>query len=80
MVEKGGSLETEAAVKYFLIQAVGSAFFLLGILGLSNNYRLWEYSFGGVVFSFSFLMFGVVMKLGRAPLHFWVPGVVGGLS
>nr|YP_009773441.1 NADH dehydrogenase subunit 2 [Acanthochitona avicula]QIZ12681.1 NADH dehydrogenase subunit 2 [Acanthochitona avicula] len=80
MVEKGGSLETEAAVKYFLVQAVGSAFFLLGILGLNNNYSVWEYSMGGGLFNFSLLVFAVVMKLGSAPLHFWVPGVVGSLS
>nr|WRY69444.1 NADH dehydrogenase subunit 2 [Acanthochitona defilippii] len=80
MVEKGGSLETEAAVKYFLVQAIGSAFFLLGVLNLNNNYSVWEYSLSGSVFSLSLLMFGVIMKLGSAPLHFWVPGVVGGLS
>nr|YP_010944313.1 NADH dehydrogenase subunit 2 [Acanthochitona mahensis]WLW42189.1 NADH dehydrogenase subunit 2 [Acanthochitona mahensis] len=80
MVEKGGGLETEAAVKYFLVQALGSAFFLLGALGLNSNYSVWEFVMKGGVVSFGLLLFGVLIKLGSAPLHFWVPGVVGSLS
>nr|QIZ12604.1 NADH dehydrogenase subunit 2 [Hemiarthrum setulosum] len=80
MVEKGGSLETECAIKYFLVQAVGSALFMLGILTLTNSFTSWGYSLDGSVSSTSLIFFGLLIKLGAAPFHLWVPGVVSGLS
>ena len=56
----GSRKEAEGAVKYFLAQAVGSIFFLLGGLitaGTSVNFNF-------------FIIFGLFMKAGMAPCHF----------
>lgn len=57
--------ETEASIKYFLFQALGSRFLLLG----SFNPSLY------------FLIFiGILVKLGIAPFHFWFPSVINAIN
>jgi hypothetical protein len=51
----------EAFAKYFLVQAVGSAFFLVFPL----VYRLWEMKGLAVIF----ILFGLFIKRGVAPFH-----------
>lgn len=61
--------EKEAAVKYFLVQALASAIILLGSLLI--NYSIMS----------SFLItLAMVIKLGIAPCHFWLPSVINSLS
>nr|YP_010146839.1 NADH dehydrogenase subunit 2 [Yininemertes pratensis]QQP01068.1 NADH dehydrogenase subunit 2 [Yininemertes pratensis] len=79
MVQSGGSQSVECAIKYFVVQALGSGFLLLGGLGFGSSFCLWFLSDGGSVVSV-FLLFGLVLKLGVAPFHWWVPSVMGGLS
>lgn len=75
---KNNQFSTEAALKYFLTQALASAILLFGILclGLYQN----------LSFSTSFtapfnlvLATTLLLKIGAAPLHFWFPGVIEGL-
>nr|YP_010970169.1 NADH dehydrogenase subunit 2 [Phyllidiella hageni]WNR50680.1 NADH dehydrogenase subunit 2 [Phyllidiella hageni]WNR50693.1 NADH dehydrogenase subunit 2 [Phyllidiella hageni] len=67
------SLSKESAMKYFCIQALGSALLMLGgtmvYLGLMTHW----------LFYFVFIM-SLFTKLGIFPMHFWVPSVVSGLN
>lgn len=74
-------LERESAVKYFVIQALGSRFLMFGRL-ISFNLRLsWE----SLTIRTSrlrcllILLIGLILKIGVFPFHFWFPGVIRGL-
>nr|YP_010946440.1 NADH dehydrogenase subunit 2 [Calolamprodes beybienkoi]WGO57158.1 NADH dehydrogenase subunit 2 [Calolamprodes beybienkoi] len=71
-------LTTEASLKYFLVQALTSASLLFIILSKS----LFESMFS--IFSNSMsstmIMIPLLMKSGVAPLHWWFPSVMEGLS
>ncbi|YP_010718657.1 NADH dehydrogenase subunit 2 (mitochondrion) [Liolophura japonica] len=79
MVQKGLSEEVESAIKYFLVQAVASALLLL-----LASMVFWEQGDWSMVsskiFSSSFIMMSLLLKMGMAPFHFWLPGVISGLS
>nr|YP_010121800.1 NADH dehydrogenase subunit 2 [Callista chinensis]QRE83920.1 NADH dehydrogenase subunit 2 [Callista chinensis]QWM94239.1 NADH dehydrogenase subunit 2 [Callista chinensis] len=64
--------ESESVMKYLIIQVIGSCFLLLGILTMVY----WRFP----LVSESFVIFGLMMKLGIFPFHFWVPGVMSSLS
>ena len=72
----------ESAVKYFVIQALGSILLLFGSLG---TYRLsfsWENLNFMTEWSFLRLMIirvGLGLKMGVFPFHFWFPRVIAGL-
>lgn len=57
----------ESAIKYFVMQALGSSLFLLGVIRRPVIYRL-----RGV------MLVGLLFKLGAAPFHFWLPRVISG--
>jgi len=67
--------EVESTLKYFLVQALGSSFILLGRFSL--------YNFVGdilrVYFSSYLLIFRIMIKLGMFPFHYWVPHVIIGI-
>nr|QHT64973.1 NADH dehydrogenase subunit 2 [Hesionides sp. PA-2020] len=74
LITQGSSRqEAEAALKYFLTQAVGSALLLLGALCykmfLSYNYL-----------SSLLILLSLILKLGAAPFHAWFPQVMSCLS
>lgn len=56
--------ETEAAIKYFLFQALGSSLLLLG--SYSPNL-------------FPLITIGILVKLGIAPFHFWFPSAINAI-
>lgn len=66
---KRNQYSSEASLKYFLIQALGSAFIVLGsvLILISFNYLY-------------MLCIALLLKLGAAPVHFWFPQVIEGLS
>jgi len=61
--------EKEAAIKYFLVQALASAILLLRVLILNLN------SITSI-----FIVLAIIIKLGIAPCHFWLPSVINSLS
>nr|AKA67049.1 NADH dehydrogenase subunit 6 [Eriocheir sinensis] len=67
---KMNQLFSEAALKYFLIQALGSVLFI------SSSFLLMSF------YSFSLLsiFLALLLKLGGAPFHFWFPQVMEGLK
>jgi NADH-quinone oxidoreductase subunit N len=83
-------LSQEAAVKYFLLGAFSSAFFLMGaamLYGYSGSVSLPE--IGAAVrtnlgqdslllLGFGLLIIGLLFKVGAAPFHSWTPDVYQG--
>lgn len=67
--------ETERRLKYFLVQALGSGLLLFGALRYINYpnslIRDWLGSY--------ILVFRLIIKLGIAPFHFWLPHVIRGV-
>nr|YP_010758745.1 NADH dehydrogenase subunit 2 [Palaemon macrodactylus]WEW73452.1 NADH dehydrogenase subunit 2 [Palaemon macrodactylus] len=61
---------SEAALKYFLIQAFGSATLLISVT------ILFMFSMSPKILIFTSL----ILKMGAAPLHFWLPTIMQGMS
>nr|QOV08603.1 NADH dehydrogenase subunit 2 [Lygodactylus bradfieldi] len=68
---------TEAATKYFLIQAAAAALILLA--GTLNTWQTgqWTPTYTPSI-STSMIMVASMLKLGLAPVHFWYPDVLQG--
>nr|YP_010400346.1 NADH dehydrogenase subunit 2 [Mancinella alouina]UQS76045.1 NADH dehydrogenase subunit 2 [Mancinella alouina] len=73
--------ESESAVKYFIVQALGSSMLIFGSLmsfDMSLTWDLYVVNLGhcsGLVI----ILAGLCMKLGLFPFHYWLPGVMSGL-
>nr|WIF19902.1 NADH dehydrogenase subunit 2 [Pelophylax kurtmuelleri]WIF19940.1 NADH dehydrogenase subunit 2 [Pelophylax kurtmuelleri] len=69
----------EAATKYFLTQAAASALVLFS--SLINAWQTGEWNIDSVSdLPMNALSIALMMKLGLAPLHFWMPEVLQGIS
>nr|BCD33827.1 NADH dehydrogenase subunit 2 [Geothelphusa tenuimanus]BCD33828.1 NADH dehydrogenase subunit 2 [Geothelphusa tenuimanus] len=66
---KMNSYFSESALKYFLIQALGSTLFILSTCMLLSFPQM----------SPPLLLTSLLLKLGSAPFHFWFPQVMSGL-
>jgi len=64
--------ETEATIKYFIAQALGSRIILIT--------RLAQWSTHSFQLSNIILISAIILKLGMAPFHFWFPPVMTSLS
>nr|YP_010890236.1 NADH dehydrogenase subunit 2 [Conus litteratus]WJJ70333.1 NADH dehydrogenase subunit 2 [Conus litteratus] len=74
--------ESESAVKYFIIQALGSSLLIFGsLLGFSTSFS-WDVISCGMdgTLGLCILVSGLCVKLGVFPFHYWVPSVMAGLS
>nr|ACH70208.1 NADH dehydrogenase subunit 2 [Varanus varius] len=71
---------TEASTKYFLIQAASSALILLS--GIINAHICGTWDITNISNNLSKIMFTTALatKLGLAPIHFWLPEVLQGVS
>nr|QGT77322.1 NADH dehydrogenase subunit 2 [Tenuipotamon yuxiense] len=67
---KMNSYFSESALKYFLIQALGSTLFIMASC-LFFSYPL---------LSSTLILMSLFLKLGSAPFHFWFPQVMSGLT
>nr|QJX65646.1 NADH dehydrogenase subunit 2 [Amorophaga japonica] len=69
-------MSSEASLKYFLTQSIASMNFLFIIIMNMSNFNLFEYK------NFSTILINItlLMKMGAAPLHFWFPNIMEGLS
>ena len=76
-------LERESAVKYFIIQALGSSLLIFGRLFRFDIRLSWE-ALGRSYFPHSrgvaLLGTGLLIKIGVFPFHLWLPRVIAGLS
>nr|UJG10815.1 NADH dehydrogenase subunit 2 [Ips typographus]UUG47420.1 NADH dehydrogenase subunit 2 [Ips typographus]UUG47537.1 NADH dehydrogenase subunit 2 [Ips typographus] len=68
----------EASLKYFITQAMASATLIFSIILIAN----FKYSSFFEISNLSspLLNLALLMKIGAAPLHFWLPEVVSGIS
>nr|YP_011014785.1 NADH dehydrogenase subunit 2 [Membranipora villosa]WQB41558.1 NADH dehydrogenase subunit 2 [Membranipora villosa] len=57
-------LETEGLIKYFMVQAMGSSVFLVGVVSASSI----------------IILAGFLLKLGMFPFFFWVPLVMASMT
>nr|QFG38874.1 NADH dehydrogenase subunit 2 [Taron dubius] len=74
--------ESQSAVKYFIIQALGSSFLIFGSLMVFNASFTWDMFMKANNFNilgFMVLVGGLCVKLGLFPFHYWLPGVMAGL-
>jgi len=72
LLNKKASRESEAAIKYFLTQTLASAGLLIRILLVKSN------SFE--IFTHLGILFAIIIKIGAAPFHNWVPRVADNLD
>nr|QTT61355.1 NADH dehydrogenase subunit 2 [Tritia sp. p LAG-2017] len=74
--------ESQSAVKYFIIQALGSSFLMFGSLLVFNMSFTWDMYTkisNPSILGFIILVSGLSIKLGLFPFHYWLPGVMAGL-
>nr|AVW86085.1 NADH dehydrogenase subunit 2 [Levensteiniella iris] len=70
------SRSSEAAMIYFLAQALGSGLLLLGSLSIFLSPQLFLPSY----FHHTLIFLGLLTKLGLPPCHFWFPTVMSQIS
>nr|YP_010852730.1 NADH dehydrogenase subunit 2 [Philagra albinotata]WGL39470.1 NADH dehydrogenase subunit 2 [Philagra albinotata] len=63
---------SESSMKYFIIQSMSSSMLLMGVILSSFEFLYLNNSF--------LIMVSLMIKLGCAPFHFWLPGVMEGLN
>nr|QHX99865.1 NADH dehydrogenase subunit 2 [Epeorus herklotsi] len=80
MSNMNNQFATEAALKYFLTQALASAILLFGVVTLSLGSHLTFSSFTDSTLLNTVLSSTLLLKMGAAPFHFWFPGVMEGLD
>nr|AXS65604.1 NADH dehydrogenase subunit 2 [Cucujoidea sp. 34 KM-2017] len=78
LLQNNSAYSSESMIKYFLLQVMASMILLFSIILMLN---LYEYI---PLYSSNFLLitlnFSLLMKMGAAPLHFWLPEIMEGLS
>lgn len=88
-ISKGDNAGSEATIKYFLLSAFASCFFLLGVSYLygfvgSTNLQVIQssYASGGKLVSFAvvLVMCGLAFRITAVPFHFYAPDVFEGTS
>uniref|UniRef100_A0AAU7BA30 NADH-ubiquinone oxidoreductase chain 2 n=1 Tax=Pallidoplectron sp. TaxID=3143696 RepID=A0AAU7BA30_9ORTH len=78
MSNSNNMLTTEVSLKYFLIQALASTFFLFLITLMHLSLDLTNFSICKLFPTL--ISFTLMLKMGAAPFHFWFPGVMEGLN
>nr|ANJ70589.1 NADH dehydrogenase subunit 2 [Noterus clavicornis BMNH1425090]UPX88473.1 NADH dehydrogenase subunit 2 [Noterus clavicornis] len=78
--QNNNPMNSESSMKYFLIQAFSSSLFLMSImLSLNNLNMIHKMNIMNEMINLICLS-SLIMKLGMAPLHFWFPEIIEGLS
>nr|UUJ36940.1 NADH dehydrogenase subunit 2 [Epeorus sp. 06 ZXM-2022a] len=80
MSNMNNQFATEAALKYFLTQALASAVLLFSVITLSLNTHFTFASFYDNIPLSTAISSTLLLKMGAAPFHFWFPGVMEGLD
>nr|YP_001586124.1 NADH dehydrogenase subunit 2 [Reishia clavigera]AAZ74634.1 NADH dehydrogenase subunit 2 [Reishia clavigera] len=81
LVYQKSTSESESAVKYFIVQALGSSMLIFGSLIAFNMSFTWDLYTSSLSHSVGLLVIlsGLCMKLGLFPFHYWLPSVMAGL-
>ena len=78
IINKASPRSTEAATKYFLIQATASIILIIAIISniiLSGQWTIFNFTSN---FPSILATIALTIKLGLSPFHFWVPEVIQG--
>jgi len=73
IISSSNNIETEAIVKYFIIQAVASGIFFIRIISCFVSQEFYYYIIIIIIIS-------LLMKLGAAPCHFWFPIIINSIN
>nr|YP_010175354.1 NADH dehydrogenase subunit 2 [Cincticostella fusca]QSL98499.1 NADH dehydrogenase subunit 2 [Cincticostella fusca] len=73
-------MSSEAALKYFLTQALASIFLFTTILLYTVSLKVSYYPSTLPISMHTLFWSALLIKLGAAPFHFWLPGVMEGLT
>nr|ACY56495.1 NADH dehydrogenase subunit 2 [Onykia robusta] len=76
---KGKTMEAEASMKYFIIQSMSSSILIISSVIMYNYNLSWYSMFTNNMISFMIIL-SLILKLGGAPLHFWLPSVTKQMS
>nr|YP_010400320.1 NADH dehydrogenase subunit 2 [Drupa morum]UQS76019.1 NADH dehydrogenase subunit 2 [Drupa morum] len=81
LVYQKSTSESESAVKYFVVQALGSSMLIFGSLVSFSMSFTWDLHVMSPFYSAGLLLIlgGLCMKLGLFPFHYWLPSVMAGL-
>nr|WNM82835.1 NADH dehydrogenase subunit 2 [Telatrygon biasa] len=80
MIHQHHPRATEATTKYFITQATASA--LLLFAGTTNAWSTGQWNITEIInpISATLISIALALKIGLAPLHFWLPEVIQGLN
>nr|YP_009943005.1 NADH dehydrogenase subunit 2 [Littorina brevicula]QOD40610.1 NADH dehydrogenase subunit 2 [Littorina brevicula]ULR86934.1 NADH dehydrogenase subunit 2 [Littorina brevicula]UOH96723.1 NADH dehydrogenase subunit 2 [Littorina brevicula] len=79
LVYQKSTSESESAVKYFVVQALGSGLLIFGSLTNCSLSYTWEMMMDSSIPGFIIILSGLIIKMGMFPFHFWLPSVMAGL-
>uniref|UniRef100_A0AB39CBS0 NADH-ubiquinone oxidoreductase chain 2 n=1 Tax=Dolomena robusta TaxID=3241546 RepID=A0AB39CBS0_9CAEN len=81
LVYQKSMAESESAVKYFVVQALGSSLLMFGSLSSYSLSFSWDMNTlsNYYILTVFILSCGLCMKMGLFPFHFWLPSVMAGL-
>nr|AWX90808.1 NADH dehydrogenase subunit 2 [Amphioctopus fangsiao] len=76
---KSKNLEIEASMKYFIIQSMSSSLFIMTSIYMYTTSISMLSMFNNSLFS-SIMMISLLIKLGSAPFHLWLPSMCKNMS
>nr|QTI82505.1 NADH dehydrogenase subunit 2 [Ministrombus variabilis] len=81
LVYQKSMAESESAVKYFVVQALGSSLLMFGSLSSYSLSFSWDVNMlsNYYILTIFILSCGLCVKMGLFPFHFWLPSVMAGL-
>nr|BAD52094.1 NADH dehydrogenase subunit 2 [Watasenia scintillans] len=71
---KGKTLEAESSMKYFIVQSLSSSVLIMASVIMYSTTLSW-YSVFSDTFTSMLIILSLTLKLGGAPLHFWLPSI-----
>nr|YP_010999494.1 NADH dehydrogenase subunit 2 [Synuchus nitidus]WPM98406.1 NADH dehydrogenase subunit 2 [Synuchus nitidus] len=74
------SYSSESSIKYFLIQALASTIFLFSIMIIMMKNNLISNILDINMFLIMMINSSLLMKMGAAPFHFWLPDIIEGMN
>nr|AEE98116.1 NADH dehydrogenase subunit 2 [Neocurupira hudsoni] len=80
MIDTKNSMSTEAALKYFITQALASSVLLFSILIYFSQTHFSNFMFNSYSSVNILINSCLLLKMGAAPFHFWFPNVMEGLT
>nr|ABQ66260.1 NADH dehydrogenase subunit 2 [Aiolopus thalassinus tamulus] len=77
LTDNKNMMTNESAIKYFIIQAMASAMLLMSILLIQMKFMIWweKENIPSMM-----ILSSMMLKIGAAPFHFWLPEVMSSSS